>query len=675
MDLNDFVKICDDAINSISGTDKNQVFNAPHADLYKKITEICGKNCNAVRLLTGLLIKELAISHICNQHKTSPYHEILKILRDAARSESDDKGDIDAVEWKELISTIYQNRNSSHFFDQGSIYFDKQDMDLAHSCKNISARGIKIDFLHGSPVISDSSHQKISEEIDSICREIGGIQIIKQTLSSIKNLYHPDLDRFLIYRAVSMGVTTVNAATPYGYLISLGLKYLNIRGQNKSKSQDQHNELCAYLRDIISIFEIQPYNMWEATFIGANNFMPFLQDSVIYDNMVAFPQIKSKYAKAIIKGVLQPFINENYETEGVQLRHIYLVSLALIDLSKETEISSASIKEIVKLSKLPKDEVKSILDKFLSHEKGMPNNNLNFPPLNTNIDANFKPAFKDSDGTYLLMPKCITALAAMNSTLNLISQPGREFDNTSDGKLGMPIEDLLRRAFKCRGIQTKEGKFTISKSDQGECDLIVETANNIFLFEIKKKQLTRKALSGFEPELLFDCADSFLRSQSQAIKTEWFFRKNGILELEDSCGQKNSIHLNSRNIERISLSLNDFGSLHDRQVFQTIMNAIISIEISSQDSSVNSRLKNWKKYVEKISKYCLLIEGQNPQAKGHPFKNSAFMSVSQLFTILDGCHSAHDFEKEIMAGRNITRGTRDFYVEYVCNKHLSAHKS
>lgn len=161
-----------------------------------------------------------------------------------------------------------------------------------------------------------------------------------------------------------------------------------------------------------------------------------------------------------------------------------------------------------------------------------------------------------------------------------------------------------------------------------------------------------------------------MRSQSQAIKTEYFLRKNGALELENSNNQKIKILLNGRNIERVSLSLYDFGSLHDMQVFRTIMNTIISIEVSSKNSFVDDRLKNWKKYVERIREYCILIEDQNPQSKGTPFKNSVFMSVAQLFTILDGCHSEQDFEKQMMIGKNITRGTRDFYAEYIMNKNL-----
>ncbi len=72
----------------------------------------------------------------------------------------------------------------------------------------------------------------------------------------------------------------------------------------------------------------------------------------------------------------------------------------------------------------------------------------------------------------------------------------------------------------------------------GECDALIDTPKGIFIFEVKKKWLTRKAMAGRGADLLVDLAQSLMKAHEQAYRTETHLVKHGEITLKDKQGQK-----------------------------------------------------------------------------------------------------------------------------------------
>lgn len=90
--------------------------------------------------------------------------------------------------------------------------------------------------------------------------------------------------------------------------------------------------------------------------------------------------------------------------------------------------------------------------------------------------------------------------------------------------------------------------------------------------ELKKQPLTRKAQADSDTALLIDMAASLLPAQLQAGWHEVRIRRDGYLLLEKD-GKIRRIDLNGRSIERIALTVFDYGGFQDRILLQQFLQA------------------------------------------------------------------------------------------------------
>ena len=301
------------------------------------------------------------------------------------------------------------------------------------------------------------------------------------------------------------------------------------------------------------------------------------------------------------------------------------------------------------------------MKELLSFQPRTVNTTLKFPPVSNDIDYYFKPAIAIK-GEYYLYPKSICALGALNSVLNIISTPDNRRSKQNDRLLGYEVEDFLREEFQKKDIKIAFGAKIDKKGlHEFECDLLVETKKTIFIFEIKKKGLTRKAMSGNEISLLSDLADSLMFSHKQAMNIERHLKSNTSIELTHN-GQTTQVNLGERKVKRISVSLNDFGALQDKVTLQKILLHATDTTLVHPENKTDKELKKWREYTSEIRR--LAIINGDYDGNGHPFYDSFFMSIPQIMTILNFSENGDDFESDMSFLNSMTLGTRNFYSEY-----------
>lgn len=651
MDIQKFIELCD-RVNARSAS----LPKLSNEDAYQALSETAAGFEKELLATVIALRKYLAIRHERGNANRDPYLSILAVIRDATRAERPSAQN-SALDWEQLVELVLSAQGSLHWFRPGQAEkFSDEENALSQACLKLSRLGVEITEDNCEVRISQQSHALIETEISRLANAVGGEGILEKIFSNLEPLYHQPFGRYLFGRKVSTGIARVIPAVPWGYLIALGVKHLP--AQKAANSEHDFEQLVHLIRDLITVFEIQPYSIWSNLLFGPDRLISLLQETVLYDNLIAVQQISGRHAKLILGSLTKPFVNAGHVSYRVRLKDATKLALAAIELSHTKRQISVTADDLARASGLRKDIVETALSDVLAFDEGVSNRTLCFPPSSAEIDSSFKPLFKRGKN-YWLLPRSLTALGAMNAVLNMISRPNDVFDKALDKKLGEILEDFIRTQISAAGVPVHTGDIQSDNRDLlGECDALIDTPKGIFIFEVKKKGLTRKAMAGRDADLLVDLSQSLMKAHEQAYKVEAHLVKHGEITLKDKQGQEVTVALDGRDIEKASISLTDFGGLQSRSILQRILDAAIRIEVNAVNERDDKRLADWRKTVAALRDY--VIE----EKPDRPFFNSIFLSVPQILTLLERIEDADEFFDEVTRGRSVVYGLQDFYSEY-----------
>lgn len=659
MELEIFIKLCEPKPPTLTDTAMLAAIHS-HAEAYQLIrNRLCGKATDTMKAL-DLLKKRLAIRGITKNLNHDYYIRIINCLSESVRRYEIKGGDVcEESDWATAISLTLQYRDELHYFNpQTKTDLDERIQEFAQAYVNLENYGVRFTEKALELHIDEDSYELINAKIHEHCKFIGGKNLLSSLFDDLSPEYKTQAKRFVGLRKIYINGKKVKAEIPYGYLLAVGAKHIGDKG-----NKDYNNEFLSLLslcRDLTTIFEIQPYSQFETLFLSSHGLIRFLQESVWYDNLISFSQLNSDYAKKILARLTERFQNENLTSHSIKLRDALRVAESLIKLAQAKVGTTVTIQQICTQSKVKKFLVEKILFTFLSFRPHEVNTSLEFPPTSDNINYYFKPAVA-MNGAYYLYPKSICSLGSLNAILNLIVSPDGQRSKRNDRLLGYELEHFLREEFSARSFKIAYGDCKSKSGKDFECDLIVETDNVVFIFEIKKKGLTRKAMSGDEVSLLSDLADSLMHSHQQAMNIEYWLKNRRTIHLNHK-GTLTSISLNGRKTKRISVSLSDFGALQDKVSLQNILLHASDTTLKHPKEELDSRLIKWRRYAGEIRGLANMNDEYNGQ--GIPFYDSFFMSVPQILTILTNSESSSNFESHMLGLNSMTSGTRNFYREF-----------
>lgn len=666
MIIEDFIKFCDQAA-PLENELTPELSQGEYDKAYTIIRSNLGNDIDSSYSKLLLLRKKLAIWSIKTNSDPAFYLKILNCLLQSARTSIEQKVLLDEPDWGKAISYILHYQNVFWTFRQDiKEEFDLKTYEFALAYTKLESYGILFHEINYELHIHNESHTLISNEIHKYCKSIGGKNLLNTLFGLLSPEYRAAAGRFLSLRKVKINHESRTAEIPYGYLLAVGAQHIGDKG---TKNNEKHFiSLILFCRDLTTIFEIQPYSQWETIYLPAEKFITFLQETVWHDNLISFSQIKASHAKLILTRLSKVFIESNLQSNDLMLRDIHRVANALIALAKDKSATGVTLAAIAAQSKVQMYLVKQIMNTLLAYKPNGVNTTLTFPPLSNDIDYYFKPAISLRD-KYYLYPKSICALGALNSVLHTISFPNNKHSQTNESILGYELEQLLREQFLTKNFNISFGDSrNVTGEKDFECDLLVETSKAILIFEIKKKGLTRKAMSGEELSLLEDLADSLLFSHMQAMRIERQLKDNHSIELVHE-GKSKTVSLNGRKTKRISVSLNDFGSLQDKIGLQTVLQHATDTTLNHPSDKEDKKLDDWRMYTSEMRRLAELND-EYDRDSGLPFYNSFFMSIPQILTILSDSEDCEEFESRISLMSAMTHGTRNFYQEYYLGKSM-----
>ena len=462
--------------------------------------------------------------------------------------------------------------------------------------------------------------------------------------------------------------------TPYNYLLNLFLPYikdipLSFLKEDTfiKKRHDRFTNLVLILRNYFNLANFFPSGTgWEDEFMDIKSIWDSLLKNIHFDQVVKIPQLPTNTLYTLIKGIFLDtdiiYSQDKFRISNLDLiRHIYDFIWGKIIANQPNYFYLAE-----KHTNLTSISVSDINKNYIHPRLDIPKKNLlKNPLLKHSVSSN---------------------LITLNSKIETFTNIGwyekvKELSGLKDTHLGILVERFLSKKLKEKGINFKNSfsyNYDIPPFAEtqyipkmGECDFVIETEANIIFIELKIKRLTIDSLSGKSQQIILDYAKSYLLALNQALNHECILRKNTFIkniknEL-DSISILNNTH-SPKKIDKISLSLFEFDSLHDKHYSSNILKTIINAEFTGNDPKFDEEMNNILNKIRFKVKY--LID-DHQISFNELFLSFNRLSIPQLLFILDNSTDTESFVKEINLLRNVNfSNTKDWYRAYTFIKSL-----
>lgn len=657
MDYELFIKNCDE---HVSGVDVAQIESK---DGYVKIIKLAGNNIYIMREKLTHLIKKIIYEHIVNNKPLYPYLTYARVLLDGTRDNTVRKedGDSNEINWIGVIGVLGEIKSTCLLMegDQQDEFIYTSHFNFSRSCANLIKKGYKIIEKDDAFFIDSQYDEAITHELDRLAISVGGCNILYAVFNSISSTYDEDQKRFHVVRNLSIGIDMPKQQIPWAHLIALGVKHSNEMGDDFR--EENFVTLVELLKDLITTFELQDYSPYESWYIDPHGLIPFLTDEILYDNFYCIPQSSEQYAVELLRFIISSDEFKGIQSHSYTIQKIFSSGLAILNKTDDKQITDLSILEIHGILKISKAKAILLVNTILANIS--PNRDLGFPPKSTKTDHSFNQLIPFNSG-YLLLPRSLSSLAFINTTLNAIIAPDGKRNDNNDATLGTVIERFVKHKLDIHDIEYRSGEF-ISKygTISGECDIVIETEDAIIFIEIKKKGMTRLSMSGVDYSILSDLGSGLIHATAQCFKAERILKCDDELLINGSAPLK----YKSQRIFKIALTLNDYGSFQDRMTIRTILANSLNMTFEGRDKKINKKLEDWKEHLSEISEHIGKLKevGKLPR---EPFHDLFFMSIPQLTLILEKMQSSAGVVSALRTLASLSYSTRDFYKEFSLSK-------
>ena len=459
---------------------------------------------------------------------------------------------------------------------------------------------------------------------------------------------------------------------PYNYLLNLFLPYikdipLSFPKEDTfiKKRHDRFTNLVLILRNYFNLTNFFPSGTgWEDEFMDIKSIWDSLLKNIHFDQVVKIPQLPTNTLYTLIKGI---FLDTDiiYSQDKFRISNLDLIH-HIYDFIWEKIIANQP-------------------DYFYLTEKHTNLTSISVSDINKNyIHPRLDIPKKDLLKNPLLKHSVSSNSITLNSKIETFTNIGwyekvRELSGLKDTHLGILVERFLSKKLKEKGINFKNSfsyncdipPFTETQyiPKMGECDFVIETETNIIFIELKIKRLTIDSLSGKSQQIILDYAKSYLLALNQALNHECILRKNTLIKNElDSISILNNTN-SPKQIDKISLSLFEFDSLHNKRYSSNILKTIINAEFTGNAPKFDEEMNNILNKIRFKVKY--LID-EHQINFNELFLSFNRLSIPQLLFILDNSTDTESFVKEINLLRHIDfSNTKDWYRGYTYYKKLS----
>jgi hypothetical protein len=668
------IAVCENELNKLYDYvelehGSSHLLNAVSDTLYKRIRECFTSGHAEVWRTCRSLQKDLIRYHVFNGGQLDPYFEVIDHLRDAIlaiRSSGDSHAPI-IGDWEKAIRFAYDHVQLNSWGNLNRERLHARDFNVAKQALFLRNEGYAILLESGKLGLSPEAETALISSIEDLVATIGGVNVARRIFKAISPCYDVIQQRYHVVRQVSM-YGDGESQIPWGYMLHMAVKHA--QGRKPYHNTDvEWDKLCNLLRAYAAITDVQPYTPTFFATLDAIYLIKYLQEMALYDTLFCIPQLRPTDAVKLARGMFDWLDTSNPTKAGWSVDQVleiidYILN-PIHDARGPIFFEEKDIRR--KCPSIPSQVVTQILNEVLSHPEEGANQKFTRPtdapipqdPTLKDVGHDFflRPLLRFPNRRYVLLDRSVCASACIESLLT----PMRLEIKGLDDKIGAALEKFLVTEFASHGVKIISGDYDAGDS-HGECDVVVETPDNVIFIETKKKTLTRRAKAGYQAYLLLDLASSLVAAQVQAGWHEVRLRRDGHLDLKHD-GIVTSLELKGRGVERVAVSMFDYGSFQDRTLLKQFIEASINATFTpvGGDSSINKKYKEFNESLVEMREQVMILN-QGDTAR-QPFFNCWFLSVPHLLLLLDGVSDGSAFKTVLWSTRHIITGNSDFYAD------------
>lgn len=619
------------------------------------------------------LRREIIYSSVLDGTSLEADFSTLETIIDAIRPTQEDLKTPPTRDWKlALRKAMDYERLSPRSYRTEFSSFERRyrrDLEVVRAAHRLSQRKYELRRETGKIFLEKSDEDRIVERLQKIIASFPGVLVSRKLFSLLLNSFDSIQERYHYGRRTST-LGEGSRQIPINYLLQLCAKH-SFGKKPYRGNEEAWKELIALSSDYAAIFDVQPYNSFELLFKATHSLLPFLQELALYDSLFPVPQMRPTDAMKICRGILGFLNPDERRGSGWTLNEIFAIGDSILSVTKGVRGSSwIKLSDIIGNCRGVNSEIiKFALKDVFSHPLSGANQRFNkltdapedYLPRESRSGHDFfeRPLLNYEKNNFFLLEKSFCAAALIESIFTLLrSTKITNFESL----VGDEMERFLLEELKFHGINGAQGDYDDSTGAHGECDIVVECKDTVIFIEVKKQPLTRKARAGSDAALLVDMAASLLLAQIQAGWHEVRIRRDGFLLLKKD-GKEKRVDLAGRTVERMAVTLFDYGSFQDRTLIHQFLSAQLPADYSVSDPHLKSKFLKINKQLEEL-------RAQTTQLKSLigddavRFFNCWFLSIPQFLVLLDGVSSPEDLKAALWNTRHVSMGTMDFYFEH-----------
>ncbi|NJO55906.1 MAG: hypothetical protein HC834_05590 [Rhodospirillales bacterium] len=531
-------------------------------------------------------------------------------------------------------------------------------INVAESAAKLRTEGFIVSAKQGAIVIDDEAD--LVRHIESFIDDVGGDIVARVIFNAL--YFEPRFGRYRLIRNVGMGHGQRSPTVPIGYVLNLAARSM---GQNtEAPFNASESDILQKIRRMLELAtwyvatkDVEPYSYLERMLFRPSEIFTLLHQIITYDEVFLFPQMAPKHVLEVIGGAFVEFSDEECRRSwGGTPSEVAHVCRQILDIATNTR--GPYIFPRPKPDDTPM--CADVIARFI--HVGRPNREYRYP---SNYPDLLERPLLDRKNEELMIPDVHWCGPAFYEAM---AQSLRDSHvEHVDTRIGPGVEHMIHQALRRRGIRFASGEYQNSYLARTlECDCVIETEQMILIVEIKKRSLAPSSRRGNDMSLLFDLCAGLLKSQVQALRHEIQFRREGRIEFVDGT----VVNAGNRDYENISITLTEYGTLHDRESAQQFLRTALTCDFGVPDSVASSPMVKEIEDLQRKLRDCVgelaRLEAPQPDV----FFTSAFLSVPQVLILLDDVKDANGLASAFLSTRHTSTGTGDFLFDYAFDQEI-----
>ena len=517
---------------------------------------------------------------------------------------------------------------------------------VGSACQRLRHSGYHIDIRTNGPYLSPETRKEITEDIDSLIAEMGGIDAARQLCVFVGKTGKVHDGMWLLGNLTGSYDNAPDPALPIGWLFSISLRHIH-RKQSTANPADTWKSITRLAIDFAASMDCQRYNQFDGHSLEASDFLPALQESLVWRELFTLPQIPP-----LALTTLRDSFSQIQWPDGTTA-----LQCDVDTLFRELETLLASLSAF-RLTAFPLDHVGSAFPLLLQHARACSGTaNVKYiDPFGTHPrDHDRFVFFETNDDQIVVLPSALAMAAGCEAIFRFVR---RQAGDAASDIVGKTIEKSVSIACSKHPTSIWENVCYQADGSNLEIDAAVRDSQEIVLFETKAKSLRNVSRTGDMMAFIEDYTMSFMALLRQLVRHEHNI-KRGLTSLTHNNERSDALA-----ITKVAVSPLSFGPSSDHIMAGSLFCSIAEAQLNSVDGKAEHIriLDAFNKKVEQIMNDIVRVA---PYREGQvdllPYMLDVFwIDLGQLLYAL---HRGRSVLDGLIALRSLTFSTRDFWTE------------